>query len=406
MAKAKVSIVKGSKQPDEKQIDTIVRKAIELAGGLAGIVKPGNAVLIKPNLVWAAAPETGTTTDPRICKTIANMVREIGARPIIAESSIVASDTEEVIQAAGYGKLREEGYEVIDLKGKGIEMVKIPIPKGKKLKQVSLPKLVLDADVVISVPKMKTHDSAKVTLALKNMKGVLPDIYKRKLHHVFGVFQGVADLCTLVKPALAVVDGIIGMEGVGPADGDPVEMGLIIAGKDPVAVDTVTALVMGFAPEKEGCIAAAAKAGIGTDDLNKIDVVGEPVAKVQRRFKRVEEALAEMPFPEDFQLLMDEKTCSGCRNIVTQVLMAVKDAGQLDRAAGWTIIAGKLDRLPDVDKAKLLLVGACTAKFKNEGVFVEGCAPNNRDVVRGMSGMGVDVVTGIDITVIDAMGEM
>ena len=163
---------------------------------------------------------------------------------------------------------------------------------------------------------------------------------------------------------------------------------------------------MGFEKEEYGCIDAAAKAGLGTADLNKIEVVGESIAKVQRRFKRVEEALAEIPFPEGFQLLMDERTCSGCRNIVTQVLMAVKDANQLDRAAGWTVIAGKMDRLPDVDRKKLLLIGACTTKFRNEGIFVGGCAPNNRDVVRGMSGMGIDVVTGIDISVIDAMGEM
>jgi len=334
------------------------------------------------------------------------MVRELGAKPIIAESSIIASDTEEVIQVAGYGKLREQGYEVIDLKKKGIEMVKVPIPKGKALKEVSLPKIVLDADVVISVPKMKTHDCANVTLSLKNMKGVLPDTYKRKLHHVFGVFQGVADLCTLVKPAMAVVDGIIGMEGLGPADGEPVEMGLIIVGKDPVAVDAVTNAVMGFEPEEWGCIATAAKSGIGIADLNKIEVVGEPISTVQRRFKRFEEAMEEMPFPEGFQILMDEKACSGCRNIVTEVLLAVKDAGQLDRAAGWTVIAGKLDKLPDVDREKLLFIGACTTKFRNEGIFVGGCAPNNRDVVRGMSGMGIDVVTGIDISVIDAMGEV
>ena len=380
MGKSKVAIVKGSTKPDEKQIDTIVRKAIELAGGLTDIVSPGDTVLIKPNLVWASPPETGTTTDPRICKTIANMVRELGAKPIIAESSIIASDTEEVIQVAGYGKLREEGYQVIDLKKKGIEMVKVPIPKGKALKEVSLPKIVLDADIIISVPKMKTHDSAKVTLSLKNMKGVLPDIYKRKLHHVFGVFQGVADLCTLVKPAFAIVDGIIGMEGLGPADGEPVEMGLIIAGKDLVAVDTVTAFVIGFEADEQGCIAAAAKAGLGTADLNKIEVVGEPISKVQRRFKRVEEALAEMSFPEGFQLLMDERTCSGCRNIVTQVLMAVKDANQLDRAAGWTVLAGITDEVPDVPKERLMLVGVCTAKFREKGVYVEGCTPNNRDI--------------------------
>jgi len=93
--------------------------------------------------------------------------------------------------------------------------------------------------------------------------------------------------------------------------------------------------------------------------------------------------MSELPFSEGFQLLMAEKTCSGCRNIVTEVLMAVKDANQLGRTVGWTVIAGKVDRLPDVSRDKLLLVGACTTKFKNEGIYVEGCPPNNRDVVRG-----------------------
>jgi len=401
MRRAKVAIIKTPKEPQDKEVEAAVRKAIEFAGGLPSKIKPGANVLIKPNLVWPSTPESGTTTGPRICKAIADMVKEKGAKPFIGDSSLIAADTEKAIQIAGYGKLREEGYEVVDLKNKGIEMVKVTVPKGKAMKEVSLPKMVLDADAVISVPKMKTHDCAKVTLALKNMKGVLPDAYKRKIHHVFGIFQGVADLCTLIKPDFAVVDGIIGMEGLGPGDGDPVEMDLIIAGKDPVAVDTITALVMGFQPEEEGCIAASAKAGIGTNKLEEIDVVGEPVAKVQRRFKTVEEALAQIPFPKDFHMLMDERACSGCRNQVTQVLMVVKDKGQLDRVAGWTVIAGKLDQLPVVDKDKTLLVGACTNKFKDSGIFVGGCTPHYRDICAGMRAMGIDVVTGMDITGLD-----
>ena len=405
MEKTKVAIVKGSKKPDEMEVEAMVRKAIELAGGLTNIVSPGNTVLIKPNIVVAKPTESGAVTDPRVCKAIANMVREVGARPIIAESSMIGTDTEEAIQVDGYGKLREEGFEVIDLKKKGIETVKVPVPEGKSLRKVTLPKIVVDANVIISVPVMKTHDQAEVTLSLKNMKGVLPDVFKRKFHHVFGVFQGVADLCTVVKPALAVVDGIIAMEGLGPTDGDPVEMDLIIAGKDPVAVDAVTSAVMGFENPEFGCVEAAVKSGVGTADLNKIEVVGEPIAKVQRRFKRAKEALEALPFPEGFQLLMDEKTCSGCRNSVTEVLMVVNAESQLERAAGWTVIAGKLDKLPDVNKEKLLLIGACTTKFKNEGVFVEGCPPHNRDICRGLHHTGIDILTGMDIDSIDAMEE-
>ena len=396
MAKPKVAIVKGSKKPNEKEIEASVRKAIELAGGLADVVKPGDTVIIKPNIVVAQSPETASVTDPRVCKVIANMVREMGAKPIIGEASSIGVVTEEAIQKSGYGKLREEGYEVIDFTKE--ETVKAPIPKGKKLKEVIVPKIVLDADVLIDVPKMKTHDQTEVTLSLKNMKGILLDKGKRSLHHTYGIFEGVADLCTLVKPAISVVDGIIAMEGLGPMAGDVVEMGLIIAGKDPVAVDAVTAKVMGFEPSDHGCIAAAAEQGIGIGDLDQIEVVGESIAKVQRRFKRASEAMGSLPFPENFQLLMDEKTCTGCRNTVTEVLMDVNAANQLDRTAGWSVVVGKLGELPEVDRTKLLLIGACTTRYKKEGIYVEGCPPNNRDVCNGLRYMGIDVISGIDLS--------
>ena len=373
MKTAKVAIVKGVKKPSEKEIDASVRKAIGLVGGLDDIVKGGDLVLIKPNICFTKPSESGATTDPRICKTIANMVKEKGARPVIAEASLVGTDTEECIKASGYNKLREEGYEVIDLKK--METTKVSVPKGKVIKELILPKIVVDANVIISVPKMKTHDNALVTLSLKNMKGVLSDSYKKKFHNTFGIFQGIADLMTVVRPALAVVDGIVAMEGFGPIDGDPVEMGLIIAGKEPVAVDAVTSAVMGFKPQDDGCISAAAESGIGIADLAKIQVVGESVATVQRKFKRAEESLNEMisSFPEGFRLIVGEKACSGCRQVVLSTLLVLQKRGMLDRAKGWCVITGKIDKLPDVDKEKLLLAGDCTTKFKNQGKFAKGC---------------------------------
>jgi len=400
MAKPKVAIVKGSTKPDEKEIEASVRKAIELAGGLADIVKSGDTVIIKPNIVVAQPPETASDTDPRVCKVIADMVKELGAKPIIGEASSIGVVTEEAIQKAGYGKLREAGYQVVDFTK--VETVKVPIPRGKKMKEVVLPKMVLDADVLIDVPKMKTHDQTEVTLSLKNMKGILQDKGKRSLHHTYGIFDGVADICTVVKPALSVVDGIIAMEGLGPMAGDVVEMGLIIAGKDIVAVDAVTAKIMGFEASEHGCIAAAEAQGIGVGDLDKIEVVGEAIAKVQRRFKRASEAMGDLPFPEDFQLLMDESTCTGCRNTLTEVLLDVNKENQLDRTAGWTVVVGKLKQLSEVDRTKLLLIGACTAKYRKEGIYVEGCPPNNRDVCNALHNMGITVVSGIDLSSVEA----
>jgi len=392
MAQTKVAIVKGNKQPGDREIDAQVRQAVELAGGLSDIVKRGDKVLIKPNL---CGPFAFAATDPVVCKAIADMVREIGAKATIGESAAIGYDTEEVIQKEGYDKLREGGYEVVDLKKKGVETVKVPIPKGKALKEVVLPKIVVEADVIIDVPKMKTHDQTISTLALKNLKGLLPDSYKRKFHHVFGIWQSCADLCTIVKPAFSVVDGIIAMEGLGPGMGDPVEMDLIVAGKDLVAVDAVTTAVMGHEPMADNCVRVAAQSGVGVADLSKIEVVGEPIAKVQRRFKLAEEAMGDIPYPEGFQMLMDERTCTGCKLTVMEVFMDVQKQNQLANVAGMTIVAGKLDKLPDVNKDKLLLIGACTARYKKEGVFVEGCPPNNRDICEGLSALGVDVSSGL-----------
>ena len=224
-----------------------------------------------------------------------------------------------------------------------------------------------------------------MTLAIKNMKGVLPDAYKRKFHHVFGVFQSVADLLTAVKPAFSIVDGIIAMGGLGPVFGDPIEMDLIIAGKDAVAVDAVTAKIMGFEPQECGCLREAAELKIGTIDLDEIEVVGEPIAKVQRRFQRAEEAIMEkVRFPEGFQVMISEKACSGCRNQILSSLFDLKEAGLLDKVPGWIVVSGKTDKLPDVARDKLLLVGACVAEFKKEANFVQGCPPNSRDIIHGL----------------------
>jgi len=396
-----VAVVRTNQGPTQEQIEAAVRKAVDLAGGLPRAVGKGSTVLIKPNLVAPRPPETGATTDPRVCKAIADMVSARGARPIIAESSFVGLDTEEVIKVAGYDKLRQDGYEVVDLKKRGTETVTIPVPEGVALKEVSLPKLVVEADAIIDVPKMKTHDQSGVTLSVKNMKGVLPDVWKRRFHHTYGVFQSTADLLTVIRPAFSIVDGIVAMQGVGPALGEAIEMDLVVAGRDAVAVDAVVGAVMGFDLDECGCVREAAARGLGVGDLGEIDVVGEPIASVQRRFKRSDEAIAEaIQLPPGFKLIIDEKACSGCRNQILSTLFDLKDANLLEMAAGWTVLSGRFDELPDVPRERLLLVGACLAEFRDAGTFVEGCPPNSRDVIRGF---GLKQAVGmVDIDALDA----
>ncbi len=155
-----VSIEK-TKGNDYESIRSTVRKCIDDIGGLSDIIKPRYKVLIKPNFV--AVPDdrcSGGVTRWEVVKAIAERVKEEGAIPIIAESSAAGVDTEQVIQKCEYQQLRDEGYEVIDLKKRKI--TKIPVENGKVIDAMTTWDLVAEADAVITVPVMKTHDQTEV----------------------------------------------------------------------------------------------------------------------------------------------------------------------------------------------------------------------------------------------------
>jgi uncharacterized protein (DUF362 family) len=135
---------------------------------------------------------------------------------------------------------------------------------------------------IISVPKLKLHRSMGVTLSIKNMMGAMTP---KGSMHSGSLSQKIADLASVVKPSLAVVDGIIAGEGH-ETSGNPVEMNLVIAGIDPVAVDAVGAAIMGISPETVKHLEYAEQKGLGIRDLNKIEVVGVPIERVRRKFRQ------------------------------------------------------------------------------------------------------------------------
>jgi len=379
-----VSIVKTDCY-DEAIITADVRKAIKLIGGMETIVKPGDKVLVKPN--FAAVPLarlTGAITRWEVCKAIMDMVTEVGGIPFIAESSAAGVDTEKVIEACGYNKLREEGYEVIDLKR--ATSCKIPVENGLLLQELNTWEIVRDADVIISVPVMKTHDQTEVTLGMKNMKGLIHDAQK-KWFHTAGVQEGVVDINATLKPKLVVVDGTIAQEGYGPLFGDKVEMGVIVASTDIVAGDAVTSKLMAYEPREVGIIRIAAEqAKIGEMDIDKIDVVGNTIEETARVFKRAFEV--EIPGLPEYDLILTKGACTGCRNTVISAIIDMKNDGIEQTLAGKTIIAGPIDKLPEgVDPKNIVLIGKCTMSHKNEATFVQGCPPNNIFVERGISGV-------------------
>jgi uncharacterized protein (DUF362 family) len=387
MGKVKVSLVKTVSKPGYPEIRQAVSQALESIGGIADVVRPGDLVLINPS--WVAPPverEAGCITLPEVPRAIADIVNDMGARPVIAESSAVGVDTEKVISESGYRELREMGYEVINLKK--TRHRDLPVRKGKIFQTVPCWELAQQADVIISVPKLKTHDQTEMTCAIKKLKGLLTDKGKKGMHRE-GLFEGVIDLISAVKPKLAVVDAIVCQEGVGPIFGKPVEMDLILAGKDLVAVDAVCARLIGYDPAETLLTVNAAARGLGTMDMDRIDIVGESLDRVKRRFLRaVEDNPVEV---EGFQLIYGEETCTGCRNTVMSALIDMRNADQLMYLPGVTVVTGGGPLPEGVPRKDIVTVGKCMPEQYRTERHVKGCPPNNALVVQAIIGGRAEV---------------
>lgn len=376
MSKSVVAVVPTG-QSTLEEIDVAVRKAIELAGGLREIVKPGMLVLLKPNVVVPPPrPRHGGTTNPDVVRAVAGVVAEIGARPVIAEASAVGVDTDKAYAAAGYDELRAAGYEVVDLKK--TPTVEIGVEEGRVLKSLTTFEIVKQAGAIISIPVMKTHDQTEITLSLKNLKGLLIDRDKKRLHRQ-GVYQGVVDLVSALHPSFTVIDGTWCQEGLGPMYGHTVQMNLVLASRDLVAADSVAGRIMGFTPDEALITKYGAERGLGRAALDEIEVVGEPIERVKRRFMRsIEDHQYDV---KDLRIIHAEGTCTGCRNTVVSCLYDLKNSDQLQFAEGLTILTSNAEVPADCDPDKLITVGNCVPVRHRGQRFAPGCPPNNVWVV-------------------------
>lgn len=239
-------------------------------------------VLIKPNYINSKHPSTGITTDSRVIEGIVKFLKErnIAHNIAIGEGSGFG-DTFKAFEVAGVDQVAERwNVKLIDLNRD--EFAEADTPNPLNMKKFRVAKTALDS-LVISVPKLKPHRIATVTLSLKNMMGTLAS--KGTMHMGASLSENIVDLASVVTPRLAVVDGIIAGEGH-ETSGDPVPMGVVIAGTDPVAVDAVGAAVMGIPPVSVKHLRLAERKGLGTCNLEQITVLGEPIEKVARKFNR------------------------------------------------------------------------------------------------------------------------
>jgi uncharacterized protein (DUF362 family)/ferredoxin len=253
-----------------------VRKVLKPLGGMKAFVQKRDRVLIKPNLLAPKHPERCVTTHPALVKAVAELVQEAGGIPAIGDSPAVGGLQRAAAQAGIAAAAEEMGSPLVEFK----EVAEVKTDEACTFRRFELAKAVLEADVVINLPKVKTHSQTLLTLGVKNIFGCIPGMRKAQWHLKAGIDHAyfaamLAELCQIVKPCLTIADGVIGMEGDGPGNGDPRPLGLILASGNPFALDTTICRIIDVAPEDLLTIQAGRERGFAGTDPKQIKVLGQ-----------------------------------------------------------------------------------------------------------------------------------
>ncbi|MDD5264201.1 MAG: DUF362 domain-containing protein [Candidatus Bipolaricaulis sp.] len=269
-----VALVRCTSYRDD-EVDAAVRRGLDLLGGALRFVRPGESVVLKPNLLVGREAERAVTTHPSVFRAVARALGDAGVRLSYGDSPGFGR-TENVAGRAGIADVaRELAIPVADF-GSGET---VSFPDGHLIKQFTIAHGVLDADGLVSIAKLKTHGLTRLTGAIKNQFGCIPGMLKAEFHarlpnaDLFS--QMLVDLNLLLRPRLSVVDGIVAMEGNGPQSGRPRSMNVILLSADPVALDATICRLIDLDPRLVAPIAYGEAFGLGS--AKAIDVVGDPV---------------------------------------------------------------------------------------------------------------------------------
>jgi len=276
--KSKVALVKCSDYSPQNVASSI--KQIFQLLSLNELIKPGQKILLKPNLLTSLSPDKGATTHPEIVKAIADGVKDLGALPFIGDSpGGTGLSYEKVLKETGMKAL---GIPIVNFEEKGMRKF-LPAGRhggnpGKKIDPIYVSNVALSFDLIINIPKLKTHELTLITCGIKNMFGCVPGLHKVNYHldapspEEFS--EALVDLFEKIKPAMTIADAVTAMEGQGPVGGTLRDLGLILASKDTVALDAVCSKIMGFEPLDIPTTRIADQRGIGEADIGEIDILG------------------------------------------------------------------------------------------------------------------------------------
>jgi len=332
------------KSYDEEKVFTAVRDAVAALGGIERFVGSEEKIFVKPNLLYPSKEEKCITTNPAVIKAVLRLLCEAGCAHVKVGDSPANGSCRQAMKQLGLSEDQLYGAKIADMSHE----VLVEYPEGKAAKSFWFCEEVVQADAIIGVCKMKTHAFLKITGAVKNMYGLIWGTRKARGHVIYPnaakFSQMLADIHSLVKPRLHVMDAVVAMEGNGPGSGTPTDMGLIIVSADPVAIDTVFAHLVDLDPVLVPTNTQGMVAGIGTCKKNEIEL------------KLIDKGvLTDISFDEMF-------TRFGKKDFDVR-----REKDKVNMLGLLSKIAGRFTRRPYIDADKCVKCGVCVNHCPVEG---------------------------------------
>lgn len=313
-AENKVSTVAITRAPsyDAGIIEEAVSRQFDLLGGVESLASKGDKVLIKPNFIAPKPAQTAAQTDPAVIYAVAKLLKDAGAKPFIGDSPAWKNT------AACIKILDLEG----PLKKLGVPFVQLDNPKRTRIDGANLgiSSVAIEADKIINLPKLKSHQQLGATFAVKNMFGCICGKEKAFRHFstggshesfckmLFGVYEFLA-------PVVTIIDGVVAMEGMGPLSGQAKPLGFLVGSKDPIACEMVCCELVDLDPNELPIIRTARKTDFGCSDRNRINVVGDSLTEYKcTDFKHAEQTPLYFTFPRI------------CKSLAKQIILRIKGA--------------------------------------------------------------------------------
>lgn len=274
-------------QCDRYEVNMIkikLKEGLEPLGGMTAFVRPKQKVLLKPNLLMAKKPETVATTHPAVVQAVTELVEEAQGEVIIGDSPggpFTKTLLHRVYQRTGMEGVADATDAKLNWNFKFLERAN---PDGLLLKVLTIGQFIEDADVIINLPKLKTHGLTKMTGGVKNLFGAIPGLIKAEYHlkmqNIKDFSNILLDIAVGIRPQLTIMDGIIGMEGAGPSGGNACELNTLLISTNPFAVDIAAAELVKVKPESVPTIKMAGERGLPAS-IAEIELLGVPLNKLQ-----------------------------------------------------------------------------------------------------------------------------